>query len=335
MSFLTLFAGLAWAFYRGGTEAVTLVTILVVIEISLSFDNAVVNATVLENLNSFWRKFFLTIGMLIAVFGMRLVFPISIVSNTTDMSFMEVYNLAISNPEEYSQKLESVEHMISAFGGTFLLMVFLDYFIDSEKETHWFHWAETRFIKFGEQIKHFEISIVLIFLALGCLLLNDKTFEIKFQFLASGLIGLFTFIAVKGFGNYLSGKSNNLNNTFSYGLRMVIYLEVLDASFSFDGVMGAFAVTKDVFNIMVGLGIGAMFVRSLTVFLVDKNTLTEYRFIEHGAFWGIGNLAIISLIGMKYEVPEYVTGILSAGVILLSLWHSIKENKKDLIDLAK
>ena len=110
---------------------------------------------------------------------------------------------------------------------------------------------------------------------------------------------------------------------------LFLYLEVLDASFSFDGVVGAFAITSDPIIIAIGLGIGAMFIRSLTVFLVRKGTLSEYVYLEHGAFWAIGALAVLLLITIEYDVPEVVTGLIGVGLILAAFASSVVRNKRD------
>ena len=108
---------------------------------------------------------------------------------------------------------------------------------------------------------------------------------------------------------------------------LFLYLEVLDASFSFDGVIGAFAITQDIFIIAVGLGVGAMYIRSLTVYLVRKGTLSEYVYLEHGAHWAIGALAAILLVSIKYEVPEVVTGLIGVGFIGAAFCSSLIRNR--------
>ena len=110
---------------------------------------------------------------------------------------------------------------------------------------------------------------------------------------------------------------------------LFLYLEVLDASFSFDGVIGAFAITSDPIIIAIGLGIGAMFIRSLTVFLVRKGTLAEYVYLEHGALWAIGALAVVLLITIEYEVSEVVTGLIGVGFIAAALVSSIVRNRRE------
>ena len=103
---------------------------------------------------------------------------------------------------------------------------------------------------------------------------------------------------------------------------------MLDASFSFDGVIGAFAITSDVVIIMLGLAIGAMFVRSMTIYLVEKGTLDEFIYLEHGAHYAIGALAIIMLMSMHFHIPELVTGLIGVAFIGWSLWASIVHRRK-------
>ena len=127
--------------------------------------------------------------------------------------------------------------------------------------------------------------------------------EEAMTFLTAGIFGLLAYIAVQAVGAILekddeeptSGNAAATVAVAKSGLAAFLYLEVLDASFSFDGVIGAFALSNNLFIIALGLGIGAMFVRSMTVMLVDKGTLTEYRYLEHGAFYAIIALAAIAV----------------------------------------
>ena len=116
------------------------------------------------------------------------------------------------------------------------------------------------------------------------------------------------------------------------GLGAFLYLQVLDASFSFDGVIGAFALSSNLFIIALGLGIGAMFVRSMTIMLVEKGTLAEYRYLEHGAFYAILALAAIMLLAVRFHIPETITGLIGAGLIGLSFVASTRANKRDAAD---
>ena len=112
------------------------------------------------------------------------------------------------------------------------------------------------------------------------------------------------------------------------GLGGFLYLNVLDASFSFDAVIGAFALSNNMVVIALGLSIGAMFVRSLTLLLVQKGTLAQYRYLEHGAFWAIIALGAIMLLSARFEIPETITGLIGATLIGISLWWSMRHNRR-------
>ena len=138
------------------------------LEISFSFDNAVVNATVLDKMSAFWQKIFLTIGVLIAVFGMRLVFPLLIVAVTASLSPIEAFRLAVAHPDQYQADLVAAHPAIAAFGGMFLLMIFLD-FVFEERQIRWLPAVETMLARIG---KLDQLSVVI---ALGALLVVAST----------------------------------------------------------------------------------------------------------------------------------------------------------------
>src|SRR5262249_21192939 len=141
--------------------------------------------------------------------------------------------------------------------------------------------------------------------------------------LVSGMAGMLTYVVVDAISTVLQSSGAKGVNAKD-GVAMFIYLQILDASFSFDGVIGAFAVTNNLFIIAIGLGIGAMFVRSLTLYLVDKGTLNEFVYLEHGAFYAIAALAILMLCNVFGHIPEVVTGLVGAVLIGLSLISSIR-----------
>jgi hypothetical protein len=295
-------------------------------EVSLSFDNAVVNASILKNWDEYWRKLFLTVGILIAVFGMRLLFPLVIVAQTADMGILEVWNLALDNPTEYSSKLIAHHAEISAFGGIFLLLVFLNFMLDEQKNIHWIEVIEKKLGMLGK-IEAISIFISIVILMFFTSFVDQ---EHKLVVLTAGLWGIVVYVSVDILGYVLEKEHNDgdIANVVKKGsIGGFLYLEVLDASFSFDGVIGAFAITKDIVVIMLGLGIGAMFVRSITIYLVEKETLGAYIYLEHGAHYAIGILALIMLFGMKFHVPEIFTGLVGVAFILLSLYSSIKQKR--------
>jgi len=352
-SFAVTALGLVAAVLFGGWTAFGIVAILSILEISLSFDNAVVNAGILKRMSAFWQKIFLTVGVLIAVFGMRLVFPVAIVAVSASMGPIEAVDLALTDKDRYEQLVTDAHPSIAAFGGMFLLMIFLD-FIFEDRDIKWLGWLERPLAKLG------KIDMLSVCIALVVLMISAMTFATKAHqhggihvdkaetVLLSGVAGLITYMIVGGLSGYFEDRLEEEEEreheeeeaaerqgkprsavvmAGKAAFFMFLYLEVLDASFSFDGVIGAFAITNDIVLMALGLGIGAMYVRSLTVYLVRQGTLDEYVYLEHGAHYAIGALAVILLVTIQYEISELVTG--SVGVILIawSFWSSVRRNR--------
>ncbi|GAB3237922.1 DUF475 domain-containing protein [Kineococcus gypseus] len=361
---LVLAAWYGLSAHLGIFQALLLVVILCVLEISLSFDNAVVNATVLERMSDFWQRIFLSVGIIIAVFGMRLVFPIILVSVTAGLGPVETVQLALEggDPEEpgtYGYALNEAHPTIAAFGGMFLLMLFLN-FLFGEKEHHWLKPVE----RLGERIGKLEAVQVIV--AGAVLLVAAETFATDHgrTVLASGLAGILTYLLVNGLGELFNveehlehgdeqhadqagaaaagtgavvaqrsggsggGPSGVAKATGKAAFFLFLYLEVLDASFSFDGVIGAFAITSDPIIIAIGLGVGAMYIRSMTVHLVREGTLAQYPYLENGALWAIGALAVILIISIEVHIPEVVTGLIGLAFIVAALISSIVRNRR-------
>jgi hypothetical protein len=321
-----------WGYDHGGVSgmltALGVAVILSVMEVSLSFDNAVVNASVLKTWDEYWQKLFLGVGIIIAVFGMRLVFPLVIVAVAADMSITDVWTLALNDPKTYSTHLTNHHAEVAAFGGMFLLLVFLNFLLDSEKETHWLGNFEK---KLGSLGRISSISVMIsIGVLLGCMGLVEE--GQKLVVLISGLWGILIYVGVDGISSLLEKEEEGGGNVGDMvkrgGIGGFLYLEVLDASFSFDGVIGAFAITTDVVIIMLGLAIGAMFVRSMTIYLVKKGTLDKFLYLEHGAHYAIGILAAIMLASMKFQVPEIFTGLIGVAFIAASVWTSVRHRRQ-------
>ncbi len=352
-SFAITALGLAFAAWQWGWEAFGVVLILSILEISLSFDNAVVNAGILKKMNAFWQKIFLTIGILIAVFGMRLVFPVAIVAISAKVGPIEAIELALDHPEQYEALVTDAHPAIAAFGGMFLLMIFLD-FIFEEREHKWLSWLERPLAKLG------KVDMLSVCIALIALLVTAMTFAVNAHtstgyadksatVLLAGVAGLITYLIVGGLSSYFEDKLEEEEEreheeeekakaagkpVSAVGLAgkaaffLFLYLEVLDASFSFDGVIGAFAITNHIFWMALGLGIGAMYVRSLTVYLVRQGTLDDYVYLEHGAHYAIGALAVILLVTIQHEISELITGLIGVVLIAASFWSSVRRNKR-------
>ncbi|MCL8013469.1 DUF475 domain-containing protein [Streptomyces sp. AS02] len=344
--------GLAFAAWQWGWEAFGIVLILSVLEISLSFDNAVVNAGILKKMNAFWQRIFLTLGILIAVFGMRLVFPVVIVAISAKVGPVEAVQLALDEPERYEALVTDAHPAIAAFGGMFLLMIFLDFILE-DRDIKWLAWLERPLAKLG------KIDMLAVCLALIALLATAMTFATHAHVstghadktatvLLSGVAGLITYLVVGGLSGYFEDRLEEEEEheheeeekaraegrpvsavalAGKAAFFLFLYLEVLDASFSFDGVIGAFAITNHIFWMALGLGIGAMYVRSITVYLVRQGTLDDYVYLEHGAHYAIGALAAILLITIQHQISEIITGLIGVVLIAASFVASVRRNK--------
>lgn len=313
----------------GVATAVFLVLVLSIMEVSLSFDNAVVNASILKEMDEKWQQIFLTIGILIAVFGMRLVFPIVIVAVATGLGSFEVMSMALNNPDEYARHLKESHTGIAAFGGMFLLLVFLNFMFDHDKEIHWIEVIEQRMSAMGK-LNVMSLLVALVILLILPYTLPGVTEAERLTIMVAGLAGVVLYITVSSLDVFFEDEAEGeamVTTAKRSGLAGFLYLEVLDASFSFDGVIGAFAMTNDVVIIMLGLAVGAMFVRSMTVYLVHKGTLDQFIFLEHGAHYGIGALAVIMLLSIHYHIPEVVTGLIGVAFIVWSVISSIRHKR--------
>ncbi|MEV0096923.1 DUF475 domain-containing protein [Streptomyces sp. NPDC050738] len=353
-SFAITAIGLALGVLYDGWTAFGVVAILAVLEVSLSFDNAVINAGILKKMNAFWQRIFLTIGVLIAVFGMRLVFPVVIVAISAKLGPIEAVRLALNDKDRYQQLVTDAHPSIAAFGGMFLLMIFLD-FIFEDRDIKWLAWLERPLAKLGK-VDMLSVCIAMIVLLVSAFTVATHAHQHggvhvdKAQtVLISGLAGLITYLVVGGlsgfFENRLEEEEEREHEAEEAAEKsgsvvpaavmagkaaffMFLYLEVLDASFSFDGVIGAFAITNDIVLMALGLGIGAMYVRSLTVYLVRQGTLDDYVYLEHGAHYAIGALAVILLVTIQYEINEVITGLVGVVLIAWSFWSSVRRNKR-------
>ena len=300
--------------------------ILVVLEVTFSFDNAVINSKILERMSTLWQQLFLTIGILFAVFIVRFVLPVVIVMISAKLGFGEVVDLAMNHPTEYGHTLHEAAPMINAFGGTFLMMIGVNYFLDRNKDIHWLRRIEMWLSKFG-QFESFKILIMLT-IAMGLYMTVDEKYHVVV--LVASVVGTMLHIALDLYGRYFEGKQSKATKLIGMAaFASFIYLNILDASFSLDGVIGAFAITNDVLLIMAGLGAGALWVRSLTVYLVRAKTLGKYRYMEHGAHWAILALGIVMLVKLYHiELPEWLTGSLGLIFVMTAIISSILERRR-------
>ncbi|NUR63691.1 MAG: DUF475 domain-containing protein [Catenulispora sp.] len=330
LAYAATLLGLVFALWLGGIRSATVVAMLAVLEVALSFDNAVVNATVLRRFDERWQRLFLTVGILIAVFGMRLLIPLVVLVAATRQNPFHVLSASVKDPNGYSHEILNVQPLIAAFGGVFLLMIFMDFFL-SDHDQIWLPFIERRLAALGERFKPLAlevfqvVGVVLFLLVAGLTFGHDHPLGVP----AAGVIGLVTYFTIKRLSDSAADKSESLAEVGSdqppqgrQALMLFLYLEVLDASFSFDSVMGGFSVTVDIALFTIGLGIGAAYVRSLTVFLVRKKALDKYVYLEHGAYYSIGILAVLLLVEIGKDVPDWVASIAGTSMIVAAFVHS-------------
>jgi hypothetical protein len=331
--------------YGFGTGLV--VAMLAVLETSLSFDNAVVNATVLRRMSRRWQSVFLTLGVVIAVIGMRLLFPFLVVAITTHDRLSAILTMAVEQPDQYAAAVQAHHPAIASFGGAFLFMIFLEFIVE-QSEISWLSGVR-RALAWGGWIGSLCVIVALV----------TATFLLPVTTAArAGTFGVCTFLAVAAVGGYFqrahgsqtdgdpaaAGHGAPVASVVGWAAFLLfIRLEILDASFSFDGVIGAFAISSNIFIIMIGLGIGALFVRALTVFLVREGTLNEYVYLERGAHYAIGALGILLGLSVVPALESFMTGLLGeivtglAGMVIIALAFalSVRVRRRDVRVLAQ
>jgi hypothetical protein len=264
------------------------------------------------------------------------------------MNIMDAINLSLNEPAKYEAIIQSSHHILMSFGGTFLLMVFLTFLFDKNKETHWIKFIENRAVRLANlgEIKIVVIMLLMTFIGYyapneviaGNAIIRDAKSEIVL-----GMIyGVTLFVIIELIKNILEDEGEKGNDEHTEiekidskakikavegGIASFIYLELIDASFSFDGVLGAFAVTQNIIIMAVGLGVGAFAVRSLTLLLVDRGTIAEYRYLEHGAMWSIGLLALSMIVQIFYHLPEILITTVAIAPISLAFVQSLRANQ--------
>ena len=291
---LILSAVLGWTMTGSlaGTLGIVWITLVLgVLEISLSFDNAVVNATVLRGMNAIWRRRFLTWGIAIAVIGMRIVFPLAIVAIAARLGPVAAVVLAATQPAEYERIISGTHVGIAGFGGAFLAMVGLKFFFDERKEIHWIGAVERSMARLAGVRDRVRGRAWRSTASRRCCR------SPRFTLIVAGIFGSDVYRR-RGMGALLNAPKSARARpvgarrvSVSRSHRCIVLvrrrdrrLRALQQPLSSRWASGS-----------------AMFVRSLTVLLVDRGTLAQFRFLEHGAFWAILALAVIMLLGGSHS----------------------------------
>ncbi len=294
--------------------ALIVVVGLIVFEVVSSVDNAIVNAHILKTMSQRWRKIFLFWGILTAVFVVRGLLPLIVVwLSVPEIGFMGALRSVVTSSPEVGRLLEERKGIILIGAGVFLLLIYLHWLFLEKKEPYFF---PDRLVKPNHGVWFFGFAalvlVLLLYLARNSYLL-----------MLSAAMGNAIFFIMYGFREQAAkqeemvhGRSTDLSD-FS----KLMYLEILDASFSFDGVMGAFAFTTSVPLIFLGNGVGAMVVRQLTVRGIDR--VSRYRWLKNGAMTSIGILGTFMILrSFGIHIPEYVPTITTVGLVGLTFWRS-------------
>jgi hypothetical protein len=326
-SILITIAAIITAFVYNGPAAALTTLFLIAVEMAISFDNAIVNAKVLAKLSHFWQQIFLTVGILIAIVGVRFVLPILIVMFTAHLSWHDVINLALNDTAGYGEKLKEAHVAIAGFGGSFLLTLSIYFLLDDERKVYWIRRIEKPLQKFGGTIWLPPLIVLTVVLIMSIFAGNETANLIR-----AGFIGTISYTLLKQMLDVIEKLAPDSKKVYTGWAAFMgfMYLEVLDASFSFDGVLGAFSITNQVVLIALGLGVGAIWVRSFTILMVRKGTLATYKYLDHGAHYAIFILASALLAGVYLEIPDWAIGISSISVIFASFMSSRQANNKSL-----
>jgi hypothetical protein len=288
---------------------------LSLIELSMSMDNSVINAEKLKHMTPFWQQVFFWIGIPIAVVGMRFYVPLEIVSSIEGSSLRDAYNMAVNAPDQFSLSLSKAHASIAAFGGAFLLLTAIDFFGGDEKEHDWLP---------GENIlKALNPFRAIIALALAGI---AWYFTQQREVFTAGCAGILVFAlmglikaGMEKIDSKLADSTIMVLRLLQGGLGGFLYLEVLDASFSLDGVVAAFAISKNIWVVAAGLGVGAIFVRELTLWMVKTGASATFKYLPNGAFWSILALSITMFVSVSHEVPDWLVSVMSVGFIVAAL----------------
>jgi len=295
-------------------SAIIIILGLVVFETISSIDNAIVNAHVLKTMSVKWRRIFLVWGIFTAVFLIRGLLPFVIVwLSVPEIGFSGVWQSLFKSPPEIAQLIEERKGIILIGAGVFLLLVYLHWLFLEKKDPYF---VPDKLIKPRHGVWFFALA-ALILVTLLYLARNS------WPLMLAAAVGNAVFFIMYGFREQAEKQEHLLHekkNNFS-DLSKLMYLEVLDASFSFDGVVGAFAFTTSIPLIFIGNGIGALVVRELTIKGIEK--VAQYKWLKNGAMTSIGALGIfIILKSFGVHIPEYLPTLTTVGFVGLTFWKS-------------
>ncbi len=292
---------------------------LCLFETITSVDNAIINAEVLSTMQQKMRRWFLIWGIIIAVFLIRGLLPWMIVwMSTPSIGPMGAFSATFSNDPAVIEAIEMSSPVLLMFGGMFLIFLFL----------HWLFIEPKKYGLYGEKFFHSKsvwfFAVVSILLSLIVWFALEKNPMMAF----GAVLGSTAFFIVHGFKQnaeqremQLMDKNKNLSD-----VSKIFYLEVIDATFSIDGVLGAFAFTLSVPLILIGNGLGAIVVRQFTVSNIDR--IKRYAYIKNGAMYSIlvlGSIMILDSFG--FHIPSWLSPVSTFAIVGYFFYKSKKNIK--------
>jgi hypothetical protein len=303
-------------------EFIIIILGLIIFEIVSSVDNAVINAHILKTMPTRFRRIFLFWGILFAVFVVRGILPFIIVWMANPaLNFTEVFHVAFSQSPQILQYAEQSKPVLILAGGVYLFLIFLSWLFLEEKK---YAFIVEKFIHKQSMWFYALASIFLTVLIFICV-------KVKPILALSATIGATAFFITDGFKKNAEEKEKQLLSSNVSAWSKILYLEVLDMSFSIDGVIGAFAFTTSVLLILIGNGIGAFIVRDLTVRGIDK--ITKYAYLKNGAMYSIGVLGFIMVMeSFGNQIPFWIAPVnmfVILGIFLYLSYIEIKQGEKE------
>lgn len=278
---------------------------LIVFEVVNSIDNAIVNAHVLRTVSARARRWFLVYGILSAVVVVRGVLPFLIVwLSVPELSFFQAIGATFGGDESVREIVESKKFIVLMGGGIFLALLYLHWLFLEKKEPFY---IPEKLIKPHYGIWFFGFTAVLLVVLLY--LSRDNPIM-----MLSAAIGNAVFFIIYGFKEQAEKKEHELHGANLSDLSKLLYLEILDTTFSFDGVLGAFAFTTNVALILIGNGIGALVVRDITIRGIDH--VAKYKWLKNGAMTSIGFLGVFMMIeAFGIELPEWIPTLITLALV--------------------
>lgn len=275
-------------------------------EIITSIDNAIINAEVLSTMGEKARKWFLTWGIFFAVFVMRGILPFVILfAATPQLGVVGTITAAFSNDPHIAETVKESSHVLLIAGGVFLIFLFF----------HWLFLEPKNFGLRGEKFFHKQgawFYAVISVLLTAIVWLAFQHHEPLLQF--GAVVGSTAFFIIHGFRSFAEEQEAKLLTGGMSDVSKIAYLEVLDASFSIDGVIGAFAFTFAIPLILIGNGLGAIVLRQLTIRNIER--IKKYKYLKNGAMYSILVLGIVMLLhSFGVEVPEWLSPVVTFGTV--------------------